>query len=94
LQSNNNTKTKNMKKVTFIIASLALLAFSSCKDKPKEEPTTVVVEQPAAEAQATEESDGTSLSIDSDGVEFSTKNGENKTEVDVKDGSGAVKVEK
>ncbi|WP_339834900.1 hypothetical protein [uncultured Flavobacterium sp.] len=83
-----------MKKVTLIIASLAVLAFSSCKEEQKEEPTTVVVEQPAAETQATEESDGTSISVNSDGVEFSTKDGDNKTEVEVNDGSGTVKVEK
>lgn len=83
-----------MRKVTLIIASLAVLAFVSCKDEPKDEPTTIVVEQPATDTPTAEESDGTSLSIDKDGVEFSTKDGDKKTEVEVKDDGGTVKVEK
>ena len=75
-----------MKKVTMIIASLVILASLSCKEQ-KEEPTvvekteTVVIEK---EAQP-EENDGTSISINKDGVEFSSKDGENKTEVEIKD---------
>ena len=75
-----------MKKVTMIIASLVILASLSCKEQ-KEEPTvvekteTVVIEK---EAQP-EENDGTSISINKDGVEFSTKDGENKSEVEIKD---------
>ena len=83
-----------MKKVTLMIASLAIFATVSCKDKEEStvvEKETVVVEEAAP---AEEENDGTSISVNSDGVEFSTKDGDNKTEVEVKDGSGSVEVEK
>ncbi|MFC4740330.1 hypothetical protein ACFO3U_10030 [Flavobacterium ponti] len=83
-----------MKKVTLLIASLAIFATVSCKDKEEAtvvEKETVVVEEPAP---AEEENDGTSISVNSDGVEFSTKDGDKKTEVEVKDGSGSVEVEK
>lgn len=85
-----------MKKVTLIVASLAIFAFVSCKENQDEatvvEKETVIVEKEAAPA--VEENDGTSISVDKDGVEFSTKDGDKKTEVEVKDGSGTVKVEK
>ncbi len=83
-----------MKKVTLLIASLAIFATVSCKDKEEAtvvEKETVVVEEPAP---VEEENDGTSISVNSDGVEFSTKDGDKKTEVEVKDGSGSVEVEK
>ncbi|MBF03595.1 MAG: hypothetical protein CMP76_09895 [Flavobacterium sp.] len=73
-----------MKKVTVIIASLVILASVSCKEQ-NEEPQvvekteTVVIEK----EKQPEENDGTSLSISNDGVEFSTKDGEKKTEVDI-----------
>ncbi|VXB75942.1 conserved hypothetical protein [Flavobacterium sp. 9AF] len=73
-----------MKKVTVILATLVILASVSCKEQ-NEEPQvvekteTVVIEK---ETQP-EENDGTSLSISNDGVEFSTKDGEKKTEVDI-----------
>jgi uncharacterized protein YcfL len=84
-----------MKKVTLLIASLAIFATVSCKDKEEAtvvEKETVVVEEPAPVEE--EENDGTSISVNSDGVEFSTKDGDKKTEVEVKDGSGSVEVEK
>ena len=66
-----------------IFAALVLFAFTSCREeKPKTE--TVIIEKPV-EAPKAEESDGTSLSVDSDGVEFSTKDGKKKTEVIIKD---------
>lgn len=73
-----------MKKVTVIIASLVILASVSCKEQ-NEEPQvvekteTVVIEK----ENQPEEKDGTSLSISNDGVEFSTKEGEKKTEVNI-----------
>ena len=73
-----------MKKATVIIASLVILASVSCKEQ-NEEPQvvekteTVVIEK----EKQPEENDGTSLSISNDGVEFSTKDGEKKTEVDI-----------
>ncbi len=76
-----------MKKLTLIIATIATLGIVSCKET-KEESKTVVVEQ---EAQAQEEDqEGTSLSVSSDGVEFSTNDGDSKTEIniDAKDEKG------
>jgi uncharacterized protein YcfL len=85
-----------MKKATLLLASFAIFATVSCKESQGE--TTVVEKETVViEAEATpeaEQNDGTSLSVNSDGVEFSTKDGDNKTEVEVKDGSGTVKVEK
>jgi len=83
-----------MKKVTLLIASLAIFATVSCKDKEEAtvvEKETVVVEEATP---AEEENDGTSISISKDGVEYSSKDGNNKTEVEVKDDGGTVKVEK
>ncbi len=74
-----------MKKVTVIIASLVILASLSCKEQ-KEEPIvfekteTIVIEK-----EVEPENDGTSISVDKDGVEFSSKDGNNKTEVEIKD---------
>jgi len=70
-----------MKKVTLIIATIAMLGIVSCKET-KEESKTVVVEQEAAPA-AEEEQEGTSLSVSSDGVEFSTNDGESQTEINI-----------
>ena len=72
-----------MKKVTLIIATVALLGIVSCKET-KDESKTVVVEQEAAPAPAAEENtEGTSLSVGSDGVEFSTSDGESQTEINI-----------
>ena len=73
-----------MKTVTVIIASLVILASISCKEQ-KEEPIviekteTIVIEKETPP----KEENGTSLSIDNDGVEFSTKDGDKKTEVEI-----------
>ncbi|WP_338375574.1 hypothetical protein [uncultured Flavobacterium sp.] len=84
-----------MKKVTLMIASLAIFATVSCKDKEEAtvvEKETVVVEKEAEPVE--EESNGTSISIGKDGVEYSSKDGDKKTEVEIKDDGGTVKVEK
>ena len=73
-----------MKKVTLIIATISLITFASCKDKEEVTKETVIIEKEAA-APAEEEGDGTSLSISNDGVEFSTKDGDNKVEVEIDD---------
>ncbi len=77
-----------MKKAVFTLASLAILMVAGCKeDKTKTEKVIIekqVETQVETPAEApTKESDGTSLSIDNKGVEFSTKDGENKTEVNI-----------
>ena len=69
-----------MKKVIFIFASLTLLLGMSCREEQKSE--KVIIEK-QVESPKAEESDGTSLSIGNDGIEFSTKDGDKKTEVDI-----------
>ena len=90
-----------MKKVTFILASVAMVFFASCKEETeKTTEKTIVVEQPAEVEAVTppvkvdEESDGTSVNVNKDGVEFSTKDGKKKTEIEVKDGGGNVTIKK
>ena len=68
-----------MKKVIFILASMALIIGTSCREQKSEK---VIIEKQVEQPKA-EEPDGTSLSIDKDGVEFSTKDGDNKTEIDI-----------
>lgn len=77
-----------MKKVTLLIATIAMLGIVSCKETKEESKTVVVEQEPAPAVQ--EETDGTSLSVSSDGVEFSTKDGDSKTEIniDAKDEKG------
>ncbi|WPR70975.1 hypothetical protein SLW70_13690 [Flavobacterium sp. NG2] len=81
-----------MKNVSIAIASLALFSVLSCKEK-KEESTsdspqviektnTVIIEKEAQEVKE-ENPDGTSISVDKDGLEFSTKDGSTKTEVNI-----------
>lgn len=75
-----------MKKVTLIIATISLImTFASCKDKEEATKETVIIEKEVEAAPTEEEGDGTSLSISSDGVEFSTKDGDNKVEVEIDD---------
>ena len=71
-----------MKKVTLILACLAIFAIVSCiEEKAKTE--TIIIEK-QVETPKAEESDGTSLSVGKEGVEFSTKDGAKKTEVIIK----------
>lgn len=72
-----------MKKVTLIFASITMLFLTSCNDKKEVVEKTVVIEKEAAAPTVEEENDGTSINVSEDGVEFSTKDGENKTEVDI-----------
>lgn len=67
-----------MKKVTILLASIAMLAVVSCGEKKEKE--TIIIEK---QAESPKESDGTSLSIGNDGIEFSTKDGDKKTEVKI-----------
>ncbi|MGV9004955.1 hypothetical protein [Flavobacterium sp.] len=90
-----------MKKVTFILASVAMVFFASCKEETqKTTEKTIVVEKPVeaepapAPVEVTTESDGTSVNVNKDGVEFSTKDGKKKTEIEVKDGGGNVTIKK
>ncbi|WP_308992678.1 hypothetical protein QLS71_012915 [Mariniflexile litorale] len=69
-----------------LLTSLVLVAFTSCREEKAKTETVIIekqVEKPVAPK--AEESDGTSLSIDNDGVDFSTKKGKKKTEITIKD---------
>ncbi|MDO7173806.1 hypothetical protein [Mariniflexile sp. AS56] len=66
-----------------IFASVILLSFTSCREE-KSKSDTIIIEK-EVQAPKEKESDGTSLSIGSDGVDFSTKNGKKKTEITIED---------
>lgn len=72
-----------MKKVTLILASISIMAFASCNDKKEAVEETVIIETEVVTPVEEEESDGTSLNVSKDGVEFSTKDGDNKTAVEI-----------
>ena len=95
-----------MKKIV-LTAAMALMVLVSCVKKeeketevvaPESTTDTVVVETPAAPVQevapAAEETDGTSVSVGSGGVSVDSKNGTNKTTIDVKEGGAAVEIKK
>ena len=87
-----------MKKIVLALNMLALVTLVSCKDEtpppppPAPEPQVIVAPPPPPPTK--EESDGTSISVGSDGVEVSTKDGDKKTVIDVKDGKGKIEIKK
>ena len=90
-----------MKKVVLALNMLAVIALISCKKEtplpppPPPEPQVIVTPPPPPPApEKTEESDGTSISVGKDGVEVSTKDGDKKTVIDVKDGKGKIEIKK
>lgn len=90
-----------MKKIVLALNVLAVMALVSCKDEtptpppPAPEPQVIVVPPPPPPAPEKEaEKDGTTISVGSDGVELSTKNGDKKTVIDVKDGKGKIEIKK
>ena len=89
-----------MKKIALALNILAIMALVSCKNEtppatPTPEPQVIVTPPPAPPApEVKEESDGTSISVRSDGVEVSTKDGDKKTVIDVKDGKGKIEIKK
>lgn len=74
--------------ISFIVLSFIIfLTATSCREqKPKTETIIIekTVEKPVQQPKA-DKSDGTSLTIDKDGVGFSTKDGSKKTEIIIKD---------
>ena len=80
-----------MKKLVSIMAVAAFMLSMNVnaqepKQKAKKEKAkteTIIIEK-QVESPKAEESDGTSLSVGGDGVEFSTKDGAKKTEVIIK----------
>ncbi|HEX8562054.1 MAG TPA: hypothetical protein VF676_03645 [Flavobacterium sp.] len=98
-----------MKKVFVVFGALALMLGTSCNEKKTEsetttETTTVIdtveadgevnAPDPEAQTETVEESDGTSVSVNSDGVSVNSKDGTNKTNVEVKEGGGTVEIKK
>lgn len=69
-----------MKKIILIFASFAIFAVVSCREETSKSETVIIEKQ--AEGQK-EDSDGTSLSVDKNGVEFSTKDGDKKTDINI-----------
>jgi hypothetical protein len=70
-----------------IFMLLVFFAFTGCREE-KEKTETVIIEKPVekpVEKPKAEEGDGTSLSVDGEGVEFSTKDGDKKTEISIKE---------
>lgn len=70
----------------FIFAAIIVLSITSCREqKPKTETVIIEkqVEKPVAKPKV-EESDGTSITIGKDGVDFSSKKGDKKTEIIIK----------
>ena len=91
-----------MKKIGLTLSMFAIMALVSCKKEeavvtPAPETKTEVVVLPPPPPPAPEkevESDGTSISVGKDGVEVNTKDGNNKTVIDVKDGKGSIEIKK
>ena len=87
-----------MKNVSLILASVVMMLIASCKGETKKTTEKTVVIEKQVEAtpvkEVEEETDGTSVSISKDGVDFSTKDGDKKTKVEVKDGAASVSSKK
>lgn len=79
-----------------MLAVFTISAFVACKEDKVEpqviEKTTIIERE--VEAPTPEKEDGTSFSIDKDGVEFSNKKGDKKTEIKINDDKKSVEVEK
>ncbi|MFC4816669.1 hypothetical protein [Flavobacterium sp. GCM10023249] len=84
-----------MKAIHLLLTSTAFLGVLACTEKKEtihetttiEKDTIIVQEQndqDPVENNTEKTEDGTSVSINKDGVEFSTKSGENSTEVELK----------
>lgn len=90
-----------MKKLMITAGVAAMLILGSCKDKKEETPPTPPpVEDPApppapsptTSAPVEEDPDGTSISINRDGVNYEKKNGDNQSKVNVSEDGSAVEI--
>ena len=72
-----------MKKVSLIFTGLAIMSLVACNEKKEENSTVVVEKEVPAETPAEDDANGTSVSISSDGVEFSTNDDDTQTEVNI-----------
>lgn len=81
---------------------LSLLLLTACKNETPvapAEPAPVNIPPPAAPVEPVnpevpQKGNGTSVKIGEDGMSVDTKNGNNKTSVEVKDGKAAVEIKK
>jgi len=81
-----------MKKMSLVIAGIALLGIIACNEKKEENQENTAIEQEAASQP--EETNETSLSVSDEGVEISTQDGEKKTEIDINTSKEESKEEK
>ncbi len=85
-----------MKTLKIMLTVFTISAFVACKEDKVEpqiiEKTTIIEKE--VEAPVEEKEDGTSISINKDGVEFSNKKGDKNTEVKINDDEKSLKVEK
>lgn len=87
-----------MNKNVILASVFTTLFLISCGKKEEKPADTIIIEQPSetetpppAPAEPVEE-DGTSLEIGKDGVKINTKNGDNKTTIDVSDKDAKVEI--
>lgn len=93
-----------MKNQILLITSVAMISIVSCKQPEGQNTEKTVIIEKSTENEiiktpetpvnpvtpVTPEAEGTTLNIDKDGVEFSSKNGEKKTQIDVNENGAAV----
>ena len=94
-----------MKKITLILGLMSVLSFISCK---KETTETVEITTPATETVTTDMPpppppppivkdtvvEGTSININSKGVKIDSKDGDNKTKINVSGGDSSIEIKK
>lgn len=83
-----------MNKNVILAAVFTTLFLISCGKKEEQPADTIIIEQPAetpAPAEPVEE-DGTSLEIGKDGVKINTKDGDNKTTIEVSNKDAKVEI--
>lgn len=85
-----------MNKNVILASVFTTLFLISCGKKEEQPADTIIIEQPAetpppAPAEPVEE-DGTSLEVGKDGVKINTKDGDNKTTIEVSDKDAKVEI--
>lgn len=86
-----------MKTRNLLLTGITFIALQSCSEKKETENVTIqndtvvvkeyheVQKEPIIEKTDSSRDDGTSISVDKNGVEISTKNGNNSTDIELKD---------
>ena len=95
-----------MKKLILLSGVAVMTMMMSCKNEEPTPPvapesTPIIVNEaaplpppPPPPREVEEDKDGTSVSVNSDGVSLDTKNGTRSTTVNVKDGGAAIEIKK